>query len=236
MRGVERHSTCQLGWIRSLLLSSIHLLYVKVLSALHSHQLSVAHGIRLRSAICVMTSLIRRLGADFTEGQLINYKHFDAYNIEPLLEFGFGLSYTEFELGQNLDVHIQPGLQAFPDHSLGKIPGCWKDLWNAVATVSVEVKNVGKAAGSVVPQLYVAFLQDTTSSGTPLRVLRGFSKKSLEPGTAETVFFSLDRKDVSFWDVTLQKWIIPQGDFTFSVGFSSRDLRLEESSCVLELR
>jgi beta-glucosidase len=170
---------------------------------------------------------------NFTEGQLIDYKHFNAYNIEPLFEFGFGLSYTEYELSQNLDVRVQAGLQASPDHSLGKIPRGWKDLWNEVATVSVEVKNVGKAAGSVVPQLYVAFPQDTTPSGTPLRVLRGFSKNLLEPRTAEIVSFSLNRRDVSFWNVTLQEWIIPQGDFTFSVGFSSRDLRLRGSSAVL---
>jgi beta-glucosidase len=171
---------------------------------------------------------------NFTEGQLIDYKHFDAYNIEPLYEFGFGLSYTEFELGQDLDVNFQSGLQASPDKSLSKIPGGWKDLWNEVATISVDVKNVGKLSGSVVPQLYVAFPQDTTPSGTPLRVLRGFSKKFLEPESAERVSFSLNRRDVSFWDVDVQEWIIPEGNFTFSVGFSSRDLRVEGRGCPLQ--
>ena len=181
-----------------------------------------------------MTGLTAYPSTNFTEGQLIDYKHFDANNIEPLYEFGFGLSYTEFELSQNLEVNVQSGLKASPIHSLGKVPGGWKDLWNEVATISVDVQNVGKAAGSVVPQLYVAFPQDTTPSGTPLRVLRGFSKRLLEPVAIESVSFSLNRRDVSFWDVNSQEWIIPEGNFTFSVGFSSRDLRSEESSCVLQ--
>jgi beta-glucosidase len=170
---------------------------------------------------------------DFTEGQLIDYKHFDANNIDPLFEFGFRLSYTEFEFDNKLDIEIQPGLQASPDQTAGKLPGGWKDLWTEVATASVEVKNVGKASGSVVPQLYLAFPQDTTPSGTPVRVLRGFEKTFMEPGTSKSVVFSLTRRDVSFWDVVQKEWIVPEGNFTFSVGLSSRDLKLEGKSCVL---
>jgi beta-glucosidase len=172
---------------------------------------------------------------NFTEGQLIDYKHFDAHNIEPLFEFGFGLSYTTFNLSQSsLEINLQPRLQATPDTSLGKIPGGWKDLWNSVATISVEVTNTGETSGSVVPQLYVGFPQDTTPSGTPVRVLRGFSKKLLEAGSTEKVPFELKRRDVSFWDVDVEEWVIPRGNFTFSVGFSSRDLRVEERGCVLQ--
>jgi beta-glucosidase len=143
------------------------------------------------------------------------------------------LSYTEFEFDNKLDIEIQPGLQASPDQTAGKLPGGWKDLWTEVATASVEVKNVGKASGSVVPQLYLAFPQDTTPSGTPVRVLRGFEKTFMEPGTSKSVVFSLTRRDVSFWDVVQKEWIVPEGNFTFSVGLSSRDLKLEGKSCVL---
>lgn len=180
-----------------------------------------------------MTALTTDPSTNFTEGQLIDYKHFDANNIEPLFEFGFGLSYTEFELHGELNIELQPGLQASPDKTMGKIPGGWRDLWTEVATVSVKVKNVGKVSGSVVPQLYLSSPQDTTPSGTPLRVLRGFGKAFLEPGTATSMSFALTRRDVSFWDVLQQEWIIPKGNFTFSVGFSSRNLRLEGKACLL---
>jgi beta-glucosidase len=170
---------------------------------------------------------------NFTEGLLIDYKHFDASKIGPLFELGFGLSYTEFELEDNLAINIQPNLKASPDHSMGKIPGGWKDLWTEVATASVDVKNVGNSSGSAVPQLYVAFPQDTTPSGTPVRVLRGFSKILMEAGTTQNVEFSLTRRDMSFWDVEQQDWILPEGNFTVSVGFSSRDLKVEGKACVL---
>jgi beta-glucosidase len=84
-----------------------------------------------------------------------------------------------------------------------------------------------------VPQLYVAFPQDTTPSGTPVRVLRGFSKILMEAGTTQNVEFSLTRRDMSFWDVEQQDWILPEGNFTVSVGFSSRDLKVEGKACVL---
>ncbi|KAM0691525.1 hypothetical protein Q7P36_010296 [Cladosporium allicinum] len=172
---------------------------------------------------------------NFTEGQLIDYKHFDAHKIEPHFEFGFGLSYTTFNLSQStLEINLQPGLQATPDTSLGKIPGGWKDLWNGAATISVEVTNTGKSAGSVVPQLYVSFPQESTPSGTPVRVLRGFSKRVLAAGSTEKVSFELKRRDVSFWDVDVKEWVVPKGNFTFSVGFSSRDLRVGGRGCFLQ--
>jgi beta-glucosidase len=80
----------------------------------------------------------------------------------------------------------------------------------------------------------VAFPQETTPSGTPVRVLRGFSKKMLEAGSTEKVSFELKRRDVSFWDVDVKEWVVPEGNFTFSVGFSSRDLRVEGSSGFLK--
>lgn len=181
-----------------------------------------------------MTGLTTDPHTNFTEGQLIDYRHFDEHGIDPLFEFGFGLSYTEFELDNTLDVKIQPGLQATPDQTIGKIPGGWKDLWTEVATASVEVKNVGRVPGSVVPQLYLSLPQDTTPSGTPAKVLRGFGKTSLEPGASQIMTFSLTRRDVSFWDTFRQGWVIPEGDFTFLVGFSSRDLKIGEKRCVLQ--
>jgi beta-glucosidase len=163
---------------------------------------------------------------------LIDYKHFDDHNIGPLYEFS-GVSYTQFNRAQP-EPRCQ--IQARPPDTSRPVPRQgrgWKDLWNEVATVSIEVENVGKHAGSVVPQLYLTFPQDETPSGTPVKVLRGFAKSFLQPGSVESMTFSLKRRDVSFWDVNVQEWIIPEGIFTFSVGFSSRYLRVELGSCVL---
>jgi beta-glucosidase len=68
-------------------------------------------------------------------------------------------------------------------------------------------------------------LPSTAPEGTPVRQLRGFEKIYLEPGQEETVCFELMRRDLSYWDVVSQQWLIPTGSFGFDVGFSSRDLR-----------
>lgn len=63
-------------------------------------------------------------------------------------------------------------------------------------------------------------------AGTPPRQLRGFEKVALAVGETKTVGFELMRRDLSYWDVVSQEWLIPEGEFTLSVGFSSRDLRV----------
>lgn len=171
--------------------------------------------------------------ADFDEGQMIDYRHFDANDIEPLYEFGFGLSYTDFDIVGNIKVDITSGLAANADESKGIAPGGLKDLWAPVASVTVTVKNVGGVSGFAVPQLYVSLPQDGTPAGTPVKSLRGFDKVHLDAGESRDVEFQLLRRDLSFWSVDKQGWVIPNGTFTFSAGFSSRDLKVEDKAVVL---
>ena len=44
-------------------------------------------------------------------------------------------------------------------------------------------------------------------------------------GESRTVGFELMRRDLSYWDIVSQKWLIPEGEFILRVGFSSRDLK-----------
>ncbi len=88
-------------------------------------------------------------------------------------------------------------------------------------------------AGDAVPQLYVTFPK-STPAGTPPRQLRGFEKVNLLPGQTEVVRFELMRRDLSYWDVQKQEWIIPEGEFTLSAGFSSRDLKATAKINVLK--
>lgn len=164
--------------------------------------------------------------ADFVEGQMIDYRHFDATNgTEPLYEFGFGLSYTTFSMGQNVDVELVGApLNVAADQSKGIAPGGFVDLWSTVAVVTVDVTNTGSRAGSAVPQLYVSLPQDTTPAGTPVKVLRGFEKVHLEGGETRKVSFNLMRRDLSYWDAVGKQWVIPHGLIRFATGFSSKDL------------
>ena len=61
----------------------------------------------------------------------------------------------------------------------------------------------------------------------PVRVLRGFERIELPAGAKQVVDFDLTRRDLSYWDVGAQNWRLPEGEFEFSIGFSSRDLPLK---------
>lgn len=126
--------------------------------------------------------------SNFTEGLLIDYRHFDYNNITPRYEFGFGLSYTTFSIS-NLRVSKSGGnVAAYPPSLDSKPapPGGNSALYDVVASVNVDVKNTGSVAGAAVPQLYIGFPPDPDgdSSPTPVKVLRGFDKDSLPEARA----------------------------------------------------
>ncbi|EHL03830.1 putative beta-glucosidase G [Glarea lozoyensis 74030] len=102
-------------------------------------------------------------------------------------------------------------------------PGGNPALWEVIYTANVVVYNTGDVRGNVVPQLYVSF-PSSTPAGTPLRQLRGFEKVELTSGQRASVDFELMRRDLSYWDINSQQWLIPEGEFTLHVGLSSRDL------------
>ncbi len=120
-----------------------------------------------------------------------------------------------------------------PPSAAGGDEGGNPDLWETYVSVSVNVTNTGEMDGQAVPQLYLSYpppLPSQQGAGGdeidfPVRVLRGFDKVSLGPGETRTVTFDLTRRDLSYWDVVAQNWHMPEeGEYTFSVGQSSRDL------------
>ncbi|KAH1487041.1 hypothetical protein LV164_003311 [Aspergillus fumigatus] len=160
---------------------------------------------------------------DFPEGLYVDYRHFDAKGIAPRYEFGYGLSYTTFKYS---------GLWVNMDASAGAangqvVPGGPADLFEVVGQVSVSVRNNGRVAGAEVAQLYLG-LPDSAPA-TPPKQLRGFQKLMLQPGQTGRATFELTRRDLSYWDVQQQKWVVPSGTFKVYVGSSSRDIREEGS-------
>ncbi|KAM0160417.1 hypothetical protein ACHAPG_003079 [Botrytis cinerea] len=107
------------------------------------------------------------------------------------------------------------------------------DLWTVYATVSVDLKNTGSVTGKEVAQLYLEYDKirgEAANVDFPVRVLRGFEKVELKKDETTTVKFDLTRRDLSYWDVVKQNWVMPtEGSFTIRVGASSRDLRLTGS-------
>lgn len=160
--------------------------------------------------------------SDFEEGIFIDYRAFDAKNITPRYEFGFGLSYTTFNFTDLQISNVEDAdTSEYPTKDI--IEGGQEDLWDIVAKVSATVTNTGEVAGAEVAQLYIAI------PNGPVKQLRGFEKPVLEPGESATVDFELTRRDLSNWDVVAQKWQLQKGDYGVFVGSSSRDLPLTGS-------
>ncbi len=123
---------------------------------------------------------------------------------EARYPFGFGLSYTKFEYS---DLVIEKtGETDF--------------------TVKVNVKNIGDVDGDEVVQLYV---NDVVSSViTPLKLLQGFERISLNAGETKTVEFKLDFESFRLLNKDFE-WVIEDGDFEIMVGAASNDIRLKET-------
>ena len=226
----------------------------------------------------------------FSEGLYIDYRHFDKYGVEPRYEFGYGLSYTNFEYSnlrvtkvleksalpaprpsgidppkyddkipdpkealfpsgfKALKKFVYPYISKVSDIKQGKYPypvgydikqepsqaggdeGGNPDLWNVYANVTVDIKNAGSIVGKEVAQLYLNFADvqgEARNVDFPVKVLRGFEKVEIQPGDTQTVAFNLTRRDLSYWDVVQQNWVMPtEGTITIRVGASSRDLKL----------
>jgi beta-glucosidase len=121
---------------------------------------------------------------------------------EPLWPFGFGLSYTSFEL-ENLEL----------DRS--------EISASDIAILSVEIVNTGERAGDEVVQLY---LRDVVSSVTrPVKELKDFERVTLEPGERRTLRFEVGPEELRFFDRSMNRVVEP-GEFELMVGTSSVDL------------
>ncbi|CAD0041524.1 unnamed protein product [Aureobasidium pullulans] len=168
--------------------------------------------------------------SDFTEGLLIDYRHFDYYNQSVQYEFGFGLSYSTFDISSLSVSKVYGGYNISSTPPPAKIiPGGNPTLWDVLYRATVTVSNTGDVAGATVPQLYLSLPQVPGEDPTPLKVLRGFEKVSLQPGQNTVVNFDLTRRDLSYWSVYQQEWVIAGGEIGVSVGLSSRDIKATSS-------
>ncbi|KOS06749.1 glycosyl hydrolase family 3 [Flavobacterium akiainvivens] len=148
---------------------------------------------------------------EYKEGILVGYRWFDTKNIEPLYPFGYGLSYTTFE---------------FANAKTDK-----KDYAaNETITVTVDVKNTGKADGKEVVQLYSSIGKSKVQRAN--KELKGFSKVAVKAGGSQQVTIKVPVKELAYYDVTSKKWVVEPGTYTFKLGSSSRDIKGEVSVTV----
>lgn len=150
------------------------------------------------------------------EGQLpLSYNHHptgrgnDYYDLsgEPLYPFGFGLSYTTFEIS-GLELN-QSAYSA-----------------NDTIVAKVNVKNTGSKAGSEVVQLYVKDLLASVSR--PVIEMKGFKKVYLKPGESKQISIEVPVRELKFLEENMN-WTVEKGTCRILVGNSSKNLPLKQN-------
>jgi beta-glucosidase len=139
-----------------------------------------------------------QLTVKYEEGVFVGYRHYDRIAAGKIhFPFGFGLSYTTFEIS-NTEVSQS-------------IHGFFK--------VTATLKNTGSLAGATVVQLYVGRKQQSPEH--PVKTLAAFKKVFVEAGKEEVVEMELGLKDFAYFDESASKWVVERGQYDFSFGQSA---------------
>lgn len=139
----------------------------------------------------------------------ITYEYYHGYckmdkeNKEVAYPFGYGLSYTEFKIGN-------PELE----------------ICNDTAKLVVTVENTGKVKGADVIQLYIGC--EGSKVDRPVKVLRDFARVTLEPGECKRIALSVKKDQMAYFDEKANEWKTEDIQYIAYVGDSSRDCELQK--------
>ncbi len=143
----------------------------------------------------------------YDESVLVGYRWYEKKGIQTLFPFGYGLSYTTFELAK-------PKIL-----SKGKVKTLTDE---APLKVAIEVNNTGAVAGTEVVQLYIAEKNPTVLR--PNKELKAFRKVAVESGKKAVVTFEVDKKMCAFWCDKSHAWTTNPGEYEILIGTSSADI------------
>jgi beta-glucosidase len=153
----------------------------------------------------------------YSETIYVGYRWYDAQGIEPLFPFGHGLSYTDFECGEDLSVERNG------------------DGYDITFTIS----NTGSVTGTEVPQVYLGPVSELVPpAGTlqmPLKKLVGFDRIKLAPGSSQEVTVHIGARELSYWSTSAHDWVVAEGVRPLYVGSSSRDICLQGAVGMAEI-
>lgn len=149
---------------------------------------------------------------EYKEGVYVGYRWVDKQKAKPLFPFGYGLSYTTF--------------------NLGKATADKKQITaNDQISFTVSVTNTGNRAGAETVQLYVS--DKKASVDRPVKELKAFQKVYLQPGESRDVTLTIGRDALSFFDEATGQWKAEPGTFEALIGTSSQNL---PTKCSFELK
>lgn len=139
----------------------------------------------------------------YEEGIYVGYRYFNTFHVKSAYEFGYGLSYTQFDY-----THLKLSTTSFADNM----------------QVTVTITNKGKVSGKEVVQLYVS--APSVQLAKPASELKAFAKTELlRPGQSQTITFKLNKSDLASYDPQSAAWTAESGNYTIGIGASSLDIR-----------
>jgi len=148
---------------------------------------------------------------DFMDYSMKNrtYRYFTGV---PQYAFGYGLSYTTFNVGQGK-------LSAKSMKKNGKV------------TLTVPVTNTGEREGTETVQVYVKRLND---AGAPIKALKGFQKLTLKAGETKQAEITLDGEAFEYYEEKIDELAVKPGKYQILYGKSSRDEDLQSFDFVVK--
>jgi beta-glucosidase len=146
---------------------------------------------------------------DYDEGIYVGYRYFDSFGKAVSYPFGYGLSYTTFDISAPV---VKESSGAY--------------------TISISVKNTGKLAGKEVVQLYVS-APANAALPKPTRELKAFAKtKILQPNESQTLDLRLTPLDLASFSEAESAWLTDAGTYTLRVNASNKAGELKIATSV----
>ena len=139
----------------------------------------------------------------YKEGILVGYRWFDTKKIEPQYAFGYGLSYSKFELN-NIRINQK------------------KYTTNDKIKLTLDVSNIGNSDGSEVVQVYIG--KHKSKVKRALKELKGFKKINLIKGDKKTVTISIDTASLAYYNTDISNWSVEKGTYYLYVGNASNNI------------
>jgi len=139
----------------------------------------------------------------YDDGIYVGYRYFETFGLLTSFEFGFGLSYTNFEYGE---------------------PEISSTIFKDKVSVTFNVTNTGNIPGREIVQLYLT--APARQLEKPERELKRFKKTALlQPGESETITFDLEARSLASFETRRSAWVAEPGSYQIKIGSSSRDIR-----------
>ena len=138
----------------------------------------------------------------YKEGVYVGYRYFDSAGIKPLYPFGFGLSYTSFEISKVSLTNIKEEI-----------------------TIKIRVKNIGQFPGKEVIQVYISPSQENVDK--PYQSLIAFAKTpKLKPKKEIKMTLKFKLRNMARYDEKKASYILDKGIYIIRVGNCSKNTKI----------